>query len=636
MKRLKYLYSLISLAGMALLGIYLLLPEVSLDPDQFEHNSFVYSRDEAIISEFYRQYRRYTPLDKIPGCIIDSVLAAEDKRFYRHPGVDPIAIVSSIKEWILGKRLRGASTITQQLVRMIHLNKERTFLRKLKEAILAFYYEISFSKNRILEAYLNLPFLGGRAYGVSSVSFRLFNKHLNQLKLHECALIAGLFQSPSRYDPHKFPDRARRRQGVVLESMARSGFRTAEEVKMALAQPLKYEQGGFYRDNPKIGHFLDYVKRRARSILGKSWEEGGYHIVTTLDLKAQDTLIGILSSRDKVLSHKPRNQEIEAAFLVLGSRNGHIIAMQGSRDYQVSKFNRSVDARRAPGSAIKPLIYSLAIEKGLSWADLLPTSAIKIGSYRPRGRLAGAGYTTLINAFRRSINSVNVSLGATLGLANIEAHAKKLGLRFFRKDISSLLGSSEVTMIEMAKMYAAFENGGMVIEPIAILEIRDREGQSVYQAPTPNQRSYRALKHTTSFMMAEGLKASFHFGTGQRSSRFVPHGAGKTGTSNRSRDNWFCGFVPGAVGISWVGLDKGSANLHSSGASTALPAWAHFFKDWSPQGDDPIPTPPGVKSVRLTDQGKLSTSGLKVYLPEGYQPGAKLRTLNKIRYLEDQ
>ena len=356
-------------------------------------NSVVYDKDGQKIGELFSSYYIFTPLNEIPETMIQAVVAIEDRRFETHLGIDPVAIFRALITVLREKKMsQGASTITQQLVRNILLSREKTIERKIKEIALSLMLETKLDKDKILEIYMNALFLGNGAYGVNAAAYRYFGKAIHKLEVHEHALIAGLFQSPSAYNPHRFPKRAKSRQKKVIISMAKAGFISVKQAKEEIKKKLEYLP--YTPLNGKIApHFIDYIQERTNEILKGNVKNRGLRIFTTLDQKlqkiAQESIVKshlfLESSKVHLLNRdKLKEARVEAAILSTDPRNGNILAMVGGRDYKTSQFNRTVHAKRSPGSSIKPIVYSLALREGHKWSDVHYVSPVAVKDYRPK------------------------------------------------------------------------------------------------------------------------------------------------------------------------------------------------------------------------------------------------------------
>jgi penicillin-binding protein 1A len=559
-------------------------------------NTIIFDKNGKAISEQFNEYHVYLPFEKIPKEMINAIVSIEDRKFWDHKGIDIYSILRALKTHInpghKGYK-QGASTITQQVVKNLLLTNEKTLTRKVREIVLSLYIESVISKEKLLEIYCNTMFLGQGSYGVGAAAKRFFNKDLKNLETHEYALIAGLFQSPGKYNPARYPERAKERQRVVLLSMLDAGFLKDKEFELWSEKEIAYTK--YESSHGKVApYFVDYVIEESQKILEKldlDLKDSGLKIYTSLDQKIDNYSQQILKGSGSVFRTmeksivwdnkkiNSKSQSVEGALLVLDRRTGKILAMTGGRDYDVSQFNRTTNSLRAPGSVFKSVTYALGLEKGYSWNKQYYISPITIGNYRPRTQHSKLfTETTMLQAFYQSINSPAVLLGNELGVKNVVRFGKKLGIHTPLKDeAATLLGSSEVTMMDMARLYQVFANDGVAVEPLAINRIETRSGKLIYEAKDLTSRSKRVLNKNTSKLVAEGLKSVIRYGTGYKIRHLSGRAAGKTGTSNKSKDNWFCGFTDDLVVITWLGNDdQNSFRSNISASNTAAPIWAKF------------------------------------------------------------
>ncbi|MBC7658431.1 MAG: penicillin-binding protein [Chitinophagaceae bacterium] len=611
----------------------------------YEHsdNSLVFDKSGKQIGEFFSDYHVYYPYAKIPPLMVHAVLSIEDRSFFEHHGLDYKAIaragVSLLKT---GHFRQGASTITQQVVRNFLLTPERKLSRKIKEAAFALQLERRVSKERILEIYLNALFLGQGSYGVAAAAQRHFGKTLDDLGPHEIALIAGLFQSPTRFNPHKNPKAAKKRQLLVLKAMVANGFLEPSDYKKWSTEPLVYQVPASM--NQSIApFFLDAIQEQTDKILQGKFKGKGLRITTTLDLSLQQELNTILQGSKSIYStaanalinvKNPKESMIEAASLVMNHRSGEILAMVGGRDFSRSQFNRALKAKRAPGSCFKPLVYSQALMGGMNWSDMTYITPIVIQNYRPQNYSNEfMSESTYFNAFYRSINTPVVELGSRIGIKKIIETARKMGVKTeLKPQAGTLLGGSEMTMTDLAQIYGTIGNDGNKPDPFMIEKITTRNGVVVYEhkaAPVT-----RVLPPAVAYMMTMAMQAVFRFGTAAKYPEFASYAAGKTGTTNEAKDNWFCGFTHDITSIVWVGTDDNYAFSGAvAGASMALPIWARMMeriKDRYP----PLPfeMPEGVVKKRIHPLfGFEDANGVEMPLLEGRGPTRHESTLTIVR-----
>ncbi len=603
-------------------------------------NTRVLDRHGRLIGEYFDNYRVFVPLADIPDHLQKAIVAIEDRQFWTHPGYDTRGIMRATWDRIRGSRLKqGASTITQQVVRHFLLTPEKTLDRKIVEIALARKLEQHLSKERILELYLNTMFLGNGAYGIGAAARRYFNKPVPQLEPHESALLAGLFQSPSRYNPQQRPRLAKLRQLQVIQALHRTGKITLATRRSMETRALEYKT--YVPVNSAISPwFVDYVREQVPKLLGHPIVDGqGLRVHTTLDTTLEGYAREALATHANLLDsaaarsapvqdtngqiHLPR---VEAAMLVLDPREGEILAMVGGRNFEISQFNRVTSARRSPGSAFKPVVYSTALSRGRRWNDVMFVSPVSIsGNYRPRESSSALGTeTTMLRAFYSSLNNPTVELATKIGVFNVIDQAVLMGVETpLKKEAGIALGSSEVTMMDMGRLYGTLANQGTLVHPVGITQITDREGNTLWQAPTSAERARHAISPQIAWLTTEGMRAVLRHGTGYRSAALAPFAVGKTGTSNEARDNWFCGYTSDLVAIVWVGSDENTEiSGLSAGNTLALPIWDTFLTRAIKLRPPPsLPPPSGVVEVRINPHnGTFNKEGVSAWFLEGTEP----------------
>ncbi len=607
--------------------------------DSSQGNSIVLDRNGNKIGEFFERYHRRVTYRDLPDSLVKAIIAIEDKRFFSHSGVDVVAMLrAAISILLHGSYTQGGSTITQQIARNLFLNREKTITRKIKEVILALKIEQLVSKEKILEIYVNRLFLGFGSYGIEAASQRLFAKPIHKIGVHQHALLAGLFQSPTKYSPYRNPGRAKSRQRQVLEAMVRLKFLTKKDANTLFRRNLSYVP--YTPVNYKVApHFIDYIKKQVSSFLDKSPKSTGLRIYTTLDPKLQnianDTFTEMADHFDRAdwmvqrsnpMSSDAKQPYSEAALLTIDPRDGSILAMKGGRNYQLSQFNRAVSARRSPGSGFKPIVYSLALSQGKKWSDLILVSPVSINGYRPKDYGKNTFHeTTMFKAFYNSINTATVEIGSQIGIESIIAHAKKLGIHSpLKKEPGTLLGSSEVTMLDLARVYSSFANGGKRVSPYAISRIEDSTGKVLYLHPSAkNANLVHIIPTEIAFLTTQGMHAVLRRGTGAASSHLAKVAAGKTGTSNQSRDNWFTGYTSNLLTSVWVGNDNHlPLGAQASGSKLALPIWDRFMtRAIKQRKPEPFSKPDRVESALIhVNYGHQSPNGTVMYFLRNQRP----------------
>ncbi|MES1942702.1 Multimodular transpeptidase-transglycosylase [Salinisphaera sp. PC39] len=698
----------------------------------------IYSADGRLLAEFGTERRLPRTFDEIPRQLVQAFLAAEDDRFYEHPGVDYQGLLRAA--WhlaITGEKSQGGSTITMQLARNLYLTRERTYTRKIKEIFLALRMEAKLSKQEILELYLNKIYLGNRAYGVGAAAEVYYDKPLAALTLSECATIAGLPKAPSHYNPAENPERARSRRDYVLGRMLAQGMIDEAAHERALGEPVEVAAA---RTDERYS--ADYVAEMVRQEMierfGEAAYTDGYEVVTTIDSERQRAAnralrrallaydrrhgwrgaearlagadLGDAEAMDRALADRPDagglvpaavldvgadrvalhteshgtvtlkpediawlGEESEAtkpadlvargdvvrlaytgdeaspwvlaqipavqgALVAVDPADGAVTSLVGGFDYGLSKFNRVTQARRQPGSAFKPFLYSAGLENGFTPASVINDAPVVFDdpnldeAWRPEnysGRIHGP--TRLRQALVHSRNLVSIRLLRSVGIQTAIDHiSSRFGLPADRmpRDLSLSLGSAIFTPMEMARGYAVFANGGFRVEPYFIAEIRDSRGEVLYEAEPVTvcredceamtaPRAPRSADAANIYLMDSMMHDVIRRGTGRRAMSLGRKDlAGKTGTTNEQRDAWFTGYNHALVAVSWVGFDKlEPLGAGETGAQAALPMWVDFMGA-ALQGvpEKELPRPAGLVTVRIDPEtGELAGGGDAIF-----------------------
>jgi penicillin-binding protein 1A len=557
-----------------------------------------------------KEHRIEVPLNQVSPHLIKAVLAVEDRRFYEHDGFDPIRIVGSALAVIrAGEPVQGGSTITQQLARQA-IGREKTLRRKLKELLYAAQLEHHFTKDQILELYLNKVYFGDRLYGAEAASRGYFGKRASELTVPEAAMLAGLLKAPSTYAPTDKTDKAEARQGVVLKAMLDSRAITRDEYETALKTTVELFDG-LRTEEPHGRYFKEEVRRELVQRLGaERVAEGGLRVYTTIDLATQkaadDAVVQGLLEIEKSLGGTRRaatnSEPLQAALVAIEPATGHVRALVGGRDFLKSSFNRATQALRQPGSAFKPFVYAAAIENGYGpddWIEGLDEPVLASEEYwTPDDEHLEYGSVTLREGLRLSSNRAAVRLLTDVGLTKTVKSASAFGFGDLPVVPSIALGSGEVTLASITSAYGAFANGGMVVQPTLIRRIEDENGEVLFSTEAVAER---AIKGTTAWVMADMLRGVIDAGTGNTARQLgfrLPAG-GKTGTTNDYRDAWFIGFTPSVVAGVWVGYDQPRTIRRDGYASElAVPMWTRFMKA-ATKGHDPqwFQRPRGVRNT---------------------------------------
>lgn len=563
------------LAGMIALKLYLIsLPPIknlnTLKPNIV--TTFCAS-DGEVIKTFAAYTFSNVELKEVPKELVQALIATEDKNFYKHPGYDLLGLGRSMVANVLaGHVVQGASTLTQQLSRILFLSNEKTFTRKIKELQVAAQIEKTISKDKILEMYLNNVYLGSGAYGVKGAARIYFNKNLNELTLSEMALIAGLPQAPSVYSPYNSKDLAKQRRNQVLLRMYKMKYIDKETYEKAKEEPIKLSTMPQMYATNKAPYFCDYVMKDLQK-LGFSEEEivnGGYKVVTTLNynaqIKANEAIINNLNAWGL------KNDKNQAAVFSFSPIDGRILVYAGGKDYSKSQYDRVTQSLRPSGSAFKPFIYTAAIEKGYSPNDMIDDLPYKIGGWTPRNYgNKYRGPIPLYTALMVSSNVCTARLMDSIGIRPVIQLARVMGISTpIPYDYTISLGSNSVKLFEMTRAYGVFANGGFKVEPYAIERVESSRGTILYEAK--KAKTSKVLNINTAATMTAIMKTVITSGTGHAADIGKP-AAGKTGTTDDCKDAYFIGFTPDIVTGVWVGNDDNTRMGELTGGTVPAKIW---------------------------------------------------------------
>ena len=524
--------------------------------------------DESLIATYGDLYGEELKLTDLPKALPEAVIATEDRRFYHHFGIDPIGLARALFVDIrAGQMVQGGSTITQQVAKNLFLTPDKTLLRKVQEAVLAVWLERHFTKDQLLEIYLNRVYFGAGTWGVDAASRRYFGKSARRLSPYECALLAGLLKAPTRFSPARDQVRAATRTAQVLTNMVAAGYLSADEATTIQKQSFVLSSVPITR--PGMRYFADWVQDQAATF-GLS---GDITVVTTLDPKMQLAAEGALEA---ILAKDGAKAAASQASLVAMSPDGAIRAMVGGRDYQVSQFNRAVQSVRQPGSAFKPFVYLTALEKGMRPDDHFTDGPTKIGNWQPHDfENRYLGDVTMAEAVAESLNTVAAQVAQKVGVRNVIATAHRLGITSdLNEDASLALGTGEVSLIELTSAYSAFANGGYAVWPYGIAAIRDASGKVFYQRQ--QNSAGRIIQAQYVADMDRMLQGVIQHGTGKAAAIGRP-AAGKTGTTSDFRDAWFMGYTADLVTGVWFGNDDDSPMVKVTGGALPAHAWHDFM-----------------------------------------------------------
>jgi penicillin-binding protein 1A len=510
-------------------------------------------------------------LKDLPPYLPRAFIAIEDRRFFHHYGVDPIGLSRAVIADVLHRGVaQGGSTITQQLAKNLFLNQQRTLWRKMQELVLALWIERKFSKNEILELYLNRVYFGSGAYGIEAAAQRYFGKPAREVKLAEAAMLAGLVKSPTRLAPSRNPDGAQRRAQIVLAAMAEAEFITETMAKTAMAQPahaVKPTGAG------TVGYVADWIMDVLDDLVGHVDED--LRVETTIDPVLQAAAEKALVDE---LVQKGQKFDVEQGALVAMTPEGAVRAMVGGRNYAESQFNRAVAAKRQPGSAFKPFVYLTALEHGLTPDTVRDDKPIALKGWKPENYgHQYLGPVTLTQALSQSLNTVSVRLTLEFGPAAVAKTAYRLGIASKLEPNPSLaLGTSEVSLIELVAAYAPFANGGSAIATHVVERVRTAGGKTLYTRTAPNFGHIIDARYVG--MMNQMMHETLTSGTAHSAQLAGWPAAGKTGTSQDFRDAWFIGYTDHLVTGVWLGNDDSSPTRKATGGGLPVEIWSRFMK----------------------------------------------------------
>ena len=640
----------------------------------------MYDVHGEVIAEFFTERRALLSLSDIPVDMQNAVIAVEDNRFFTHWGISPRGILRAAwKNFWSGRVVQGGSTVTQQLSRVMFLSQERTLLRKLRELVLAFELEYLFSKEEILQMYLNQIYFGHGAYGLQAAARIYFGKEFSQLSLADCALLAGLIQSPATHSPFNHPDKAQARRAIVLARMREEGFISPRQEEAADQEPFPTVRPPL--SGTKAPYFVEYLRQELEPKYGfqKLWK-GGLKIYTTLDLQMQkeaeavmekhlqlfdETKMQEISTQLKELAGLMKDRpgmdvgfstaapNVQGALVTLEVKTGAIRAMIGGRDYKSSQFNRATQARRQPGSTFKPFVWTVALENGFTASSIVDDLPI---AYYYDGRdwrlFEGAtdyysiaqatspfpqelvyvpgnfddkflGPVTLRQGLEKSRNLVSIRLNDKVGPGSVARLAHRMGIKSRLDPVVSLgLGTSVVSVLELTNAFASFANAGVHAESYGVIRIEDSEGK-VLEENAPQEQE--VLSPQIDYLMVNLMKGVVQNGTARAARRLKRPVGGKTGTSQEHRDLWFVGFTPDLATGAWMGYDDftplGRKDL--TGGSTVVPLWTDYMEkilaDYPPRD---FSAPDGIVFAKVDlDSGMLALPscprvGLEAFLKD--------------------
>lgn len=595
-------------------GILVFAADLSRDMRQKLENirmaSSVYDREGRLVGNLYFYNRMWVPFERIPKHVRNAVVAIEDSRFYQHNGIDLKGIARAFVHNIIpGGGMEGGSTITQQLAKISLLTSERTVSRKIQDINYALQIEKVYTKDEILELYLNSIYLAHGNVGIEAAARYYFNKSANQLSLAESALLAGLIQSPENYSPVKSPRKARNRRNLVLQKMLEQKYITKAQYNAVVASPVKIVKRS---TTASIGaYFLDYIKEYLIKNEGFTEEQlrfGGYQIYSTLDLSYQKQAEQVMANLPQV----PSRTQPQGALVTIDPKTGAVLAMVGGSNYGISQYNRATRSYRQPGSVIKPFVYATALEQGYTAATIFEDKPLTINlpdgtEWKPENYdREYRGEMTLREALRDSVNSVAIQLVQEVGIDAVADQMEQMGITSLVKqgktnDLNlaplSLGGLTKgVTPLELAMAYAPFANEGNYAQPFPVVKIADRHG-NILKEFKPKLRP--ALSPQTAYITTMLLKDVVDRGTGVRAQLPGRPVAGKTGTTSDYTNAWFVGYTPEILTVVWMGNDRQDQPMiykgMNIGSSTTARLWGSYMR--SVTKDLPVidfPEPPGI------------------------------------------
>jgi penicillin-binding protein 1A len=508
-------------------------------------------------------FGQWLTYDQIPPEMRAALISTEDRRFRSHIGIDPVGLIRAVGSAVIeGHRVRATSTITQQLARNIFLTNKRDYVRKLKEAILALALERKFTKDQILELYLNREYFGGGAYGIDAASRKFFGHGADHLSLGEAAILAGLVKAPSNYSPSADVEAARQRSGVVLQTMVRNGFITAETAAAVNPAAVRIQQTS---SNNSVRYFTDWALPQLDTLIDQTNDP--IDVWTTLDP-------GMQAAADKAIrANAPDGAQ---GALVAIDRDGAVRAMVGGKDYVSSIYNRATQAERQPGSSFKLFVYLAALESGMKPTDTIVDEPVTIDGWSPRNaEREYLGPVSLREAFSRSINTVSAKIGAQVGFSTIADMARRFGITTpIATYPSMVLGSNDVRLIEMTRAFASIANKGVAVTPYGIRRVVTADGRVLYNHDSDEERVLVAP--WVAAEMTDLLQSAVLSGTG-RAAQIGRPVAGKTGTTTLNKDGWFLGFSSGLTTGVWMGRDDAKPVPGLQGGTAPARAFHDFM-----------------------------------------------------------
>lgn len=599
------------------LQILFQLPDVeALNSYIPSETTMIFSADGKVLARLHREEnRQVVPLSRISIHLQNAVISTEDPRFFGHHGLDFFGIIrATIKNVIYGRVVEGGSTITQQLARNLFLTRRKTIMRKLAEIVLAMQIERRYTKEEILELYLNQVYFGHNAYGIESAANLYYGKPATDLNLAESSLLAGLIRGPELYSPYRNFKGAKLRQIFVLNKLLEHGLADAREAKLAAIQSLDFSPKNLKRMGEVAPYFISHVLKEVINRYGEDLVyHGGLRVYTTLDTSKQKIAEDVITRF--VTQEGKKYMFSQAALVSLDPRTGYIKALVGGVDFYESKFNRATQAKRQPGSSFKPFVYAAAMEQGISPGTIIMDSPTTFDVYPNRWNPRGTwkpnnfdrkfnGAVTLRYSLEKSLNIPVIKLLERVGIPTVIDLAKRMGIKSkIQPGLALSLGVSELTVLELTSAYGVFANSGIRVEPTAITKVDNRDGVTIFKHVIKERR---AISTNIAAVMIDMMKGVLTRGTGVRG-RIRRPAAAKTGTTEKFRDAWFVGFVPQLVTGVWVGNDDNKSMRGVAETAVCPRIWRDYNR--KVLANEPIlgfPKPEGLVRVNICQaSGKL-------------------------------
>lgn len=587
-------------AGFLIHKAYQTLPDVEKLVEEYTTSvpTIIYDSNGEVIDLIYREIREEVEASELPPHVKNAFVAIEDRRFYSHYGLDPVRLVkAALVNLQQGRSAQGGSTLTQQLAKNAFLSHEKKFMRKVKEALITIEIERKYTKDEILQNYLNEIYFGSGSYGIKTASKSFFGKDVNELNLAEAALLAGIPNRPNLYNPRTKLDNSIQRGRLIVRQMYRFGFITKEEEDKALSHTFINEDKlpKDYVTDPSITvilnqrsrrtlrtpDFTDIVQRKIFEMYDESLVyEGGLKVYTTLDLQMQKV------AQETFNNYKPfaDSKELDGAMITIDSNNGYIKSIIGGKDFKEGNFNRAIMAKRQPGSAFKPFVFFSAIQKGYPMNYIMEDTKIKFGDWEPRnygGRFSKS--ITLLDALERSVNIVAIKLLQEVGVKSVKDIIDATGAKMdIPNNLTTALGTMDISPYDLATSYIPFANGGYKVEPIFITRIEDRYGKVIYENPVNRERIFESEDVSLIVHMMKDVVSN---GSGRnarvkgKDGKYIEQG-GKTGTTNESRSAWYAGITPDTVTVLYLGKDDNRPiDNKATGGRIAAPLWGQYYQN---------------------------------------------------------